>query len=57
MTQSKKEFSKTDLKSAYFKLVRKGIQIQKMGDIKAYAQNAIKAEQIAQKMQQLARAK
>lgn len=57
MTQSKKEFSKTDLKSAYYKLVEKGIQIQKMGDINAYAQNAIKAEQIAQKMQQLARAK
>lgn len=55
MTLSKKEISKTDLKSAYFKLVKKGIQIQKKGDINAYAQNALKAERIAQKLQQLSR--
>ena len=45
------------LKSQYFNLVKKGLQIQNKGDIKAYVNNAIKAEQIAQKMQSLVRTK
>lgn len=45
------------LKAQYFSSVKKGLQIQKQGDIKAFVSNAIEAEQIAQKMQLLARSK
>jgi hypothetical protein len=45
------------LKAQYFSLVKKGLQIQKQGDIKAFVSNAIETEQIAQKMQLLSRSK
>lgn len=45
------------LKSQYFKTVKKGLLIQKKGDIKAFVSNAIESEHIAQKMQMLARSK
>jgi hypothetical protein len=45
------------LKARYFNLVKKGLQIQKKGDIKAFVSNAIETEQIAQEMQQLSRTK
>ena len=48
---------KEQLKNQYINLVKKGLQIQKKGDIKAYVSNAIEAEHIAQKMQSLARSK
>lgn len=52
-----KENLMEQLKAQYFSLVKKGLQIQKKGDIKAFVSNAIKSEQIAQKMQLLARSK
>ena len=45
------------LKAQYFSLVKKGLQIQKKGDIKAFISNAIETEHIAQKMQLLSRSK
>ena len=45
------------LKVQYLGLVKKGLQIQKKGDIKAFVSNAIEKEQIAQKIQLLARSK
>jgi hypothetical protein len=45
------------LKAQYLSLVKEGLQIQKRGDIKAYISNAIKAENVAQQMQGLARSK
>ena len=49
------EQSKNNLIKMYLNLVRKGIQIQQKGDILAYTHNAIQAEQVAQKLQALAR--
>ena len=43
------------LKEKYYETVKKGLQIQKQGNIKAFTLNAIEAEQIAQKMQSLSR--
>ena len=45
------------LKDQYFNSVKKGLRIQKKGDIKALVSNAIESEHIAQKMQSLARSK
>jgi hypothetical protein len=45
------------LKAQYLSLVKEGLQIQKRGDIEAYISNAIKAENVAQQMQGLARSK
>lgn len=54
MTYSEEQ-SKNNLTKTYFSLVRKGIQIQRKGDILAYTHNALQAEQVAQKLQALAR--
>ena len=56
MTQLK-ENSKTKLRTEYYKLVKKGIQIQRNGDIKSYTINALQAENVAQKLQALSRGK
>ncbi len=45
------------LKEKYFSLVKQGLQIQRKGDIKAFASNAIEAEYVAQQMQVLSRSK
>lgn len=49
MTKKDKQ-SKERLKTEYFKLVKAGLDIQKKGDIKAYTLNAMRQEQIAQKL-------
>lgn len=54
MTQSKIN-SKVNLRTEYFNLVEKSIHIQRKGDIKAYAVNALQAEKVAQKLQKLSR--
>ncbi len=54
MTRSKNN-SEHQLKEEYFQLVKKGISIQMKGDIKAYTVNAIQAENVAQKIQRIAR--
>ena len=54
MTYSEEQ-SKNNLIKMYLNLVRKGIQIQRKGDILAYTHNAMQAEQVAQKLQALAR--
>ena len=43
------------LKKEYYNLMKLGLDIQKKGDMKAYMINAIRAENIAQKMQAIAR--
>ncbi|MCG8306627.1 MAG: DUF6435 family protein [Cytophagales bacterium] len=54
MTKSnEKLFEK--LRDEYFHLVKLGFDIQERGDIKAYTVNAIRAENIAQKMQAISR--
>jgi len=52
-----KDNLKEKLKAQYLNLVKKGLQIQKKGDIKAFVSNAIETEHVAQKMQSLARSK
>jgi hypothetical protein len=52
-----KENLMNQLKAQYFNSVKKGLQIQRQGDIKAFVSNAIETENIAQKMQLLARSK
>jgi hypothetical protein len=52
-----KDNLRDQLKDQYLNLVKKGLQIQKKGDIKAFVSNAIETEHIAQKMQSLARSK
>lgn len=54
MTQSK-EKSKDNLRIEYIRLVKKGIHIQRKGDISAYTIIALQAENIAQKLQALSR--
>ena len=49
MTEKDKQ-SKERLKSEYLKLVKAGLDIQKKGDITAYKLNALRAEQVAQKL-------
>lgn len=43
------------LKSDYLNLVKAGLKLQKKGDIKAYTKNAIRAENLAQKLQSLSK--
>ncbi|MCK5703710.1 MAG: hypothetical protein KAI29_21280 [Cyclobacteriaceae bacterium] len=54
MAQSK-EKSKDNLRIEYIRLVKKGIHIQQKGDINAYTINALQAENVAQKLQSLAK--
>ena len=49
--------SKHSLHTAYANLVKKSVQIQKNGDIQAYATNALQAEKIAEELQALSRLK
>ena len=43
------------LKTEYLELVKRGLNIQKTGDILAYKMNALKAETLAQKIQSISR--
>jgi hypothetical protein len=43
------------LKEEYIDLIRRGHQIQRSGDIRAFTLHAIKAESLAAKMQRLSR--
>ncbi len=52
-----KDHLREQLKDQYLMLVKKGLQIQKKGDIKAFVSNAIETEHIAQKLQSLSRTK
>ena len=54
MAQSK-EKSKDNLRTEYIRLVKKSIQIQRNGDIRAYTINAMRAENVAQQFQTLSR--
>ena len=54
MIQLKKN-SKIRLQMEYAKLVKKGIQIQKKGDIQAFTINALQAENVAEKLQAISR--
>ena len=43
------------LKKEYYSLMKHGLDIQQKGDINAYMQNAIRAENVAQRMQAISR--
>ena len=43
------------LKKEYLSLAKRGLHIQQKGDIGAYLHNAIRAENVAQKMQAISR--
>jgi hypothetical protein len=52
-----KENLMEQLKSQYVELVKKGLLLQQEGDMQAFALNAQKKEQVAEKMQHLSRAR
>ena len=56
MPQSSEKL-KGSLQTAYSKLVKKSLQIQKNGDIQAYTINALQAEKVAEEMQAMSRLK
>ena len=54
MVQSN-EKSIEKLRKDYINLVKAGLKLQQKGDIKAFTQNAIRAEYLAQKLQAVSR--
>ena len=56
MPQSTEKY-KHSLQSAYTKLVKKSLQIQKNGDIQAFTINALQAEKVAEELQAMSRLK